>query len=331
MLYFYSGFPRISLMFWRLTGSGTNTLLCHVFMQTCSSSTGHKTPQDLRTVLSWYVGHTPKVIPQVGVWGLFFFPFSLERSIQCKCTVDATSCQMQKKHAGLNHHLQYLESDVMPIVFPTFNVLFLMLQHGLCFSNSLMLWERSLHTRLNLFISNFHSANKLHKIISPFACIVWNSAITLHQILLPPSPISRVIRSVSPSLHHLICILLFQRCLCRMCPFLPVLSLPFGHYKAHFSRPQHHVPHRSVHTDILLARAHFSVISGSREKSLLQPHPFSFTCKYLFDPTLSLEPLHSFSSPNKTTVTSVCLINKPPAPGPQSPTAAHQPSGFQAS
>lgn len=140
MLYFYLGFSRVSLTFWRLTGSDTNILLCHVFMQTRNSTVGHKTAQDLRAVLYWYVGLILEVILQV------FSPLGLKRQIQCKCTVDATSCQMQKKHAGLIHHLQYLESDVMPIVVPTFNVLFLMLQHRLCFSNSLMLSEREAFT-----------------------------------------------------------------------------------------------------------------------------------------------------------------------------------------
>lgn len=200
MLYFYLGFPRISLMFWRLTAQ-TQTHYCamfscrHVVLQL---GTKHRRTSGLSFPGMWVILQKLFHRLEFGVWFFgFFFPFSLERPFQCKCRVDATSCQMQEKHAGLNHHLQYLESDVMPIVFPTFNVLFLMLQHGLCFSNSLMLWERSLHARLNLFISNFHSSNKLHKIISPFACIVWNSAITLHQILLPP---------LSYLLGHQICI-----------------------------------------------------------------------------------------------------------------------------
>ena len=132
-------------------------LLCHVSMQTCSSATGHRTAQDLSAITSWYMGY----------WlfhRLFIFPLSLERPMHCKhmWMQQAARC---RNHADLIHHLQYLESDVMPIVFPTCDM-FLMLHHRLCFPIA-SCCQRSLP--VNSFISHLRSFNKLHKTISLFA------------------------------------------------------------------------------------------------------------------------------------------------------------------
>lgn len=77
---------------------------------------------------------TLKVAPQV-----IFYPFVV-KSVQLYhgCT--------KLPDAALIHPLQYLASDVMPIVIPTFHVLFLMLQHRLCFPHSLVLAEREAFT-----------------------------------------------------------------------------------------------------------------------------------------------------------------------------------------
>lgn len=81
----------------------------------------------------------------------------------------------EQQRAGLIHQLQYLESDVMPIVLPVFN--------GVCdalgFVFPLAEIEKPSH-QVHLCISNHHSSNKQHV----DTCIVWNSAATLHQTLL---------------------------------------------------------------------------------------------------------------------------------------------------
>lgn len=139
---------------------------------------------------------------------------------------------------------------------------------------------------------------------------------TLHQILLFPL-ISWVIRSASPSSHVYTAV---SALLCCTCPILPGLSLPCGHYKAHPSRPLSPIEARVPTSSLPVPFSPSFQVPGG--KAYCSPTPSNLLAS-IFDLTFSLEHLHPFPSPSKTTITSLCLKNKPPTPGTLTPKAAH--------